>query len=189
MSHRREEMKKVRVVGFLAVLVFLGSMVGSYTVTEVLAGQSSAPPDNGGKDIITPTVEEAEGLAGYKAAIPSFLPQGFERGNIVVGLPLHQITEDSHTITQYWGSPSGEYIILIQDPDLDGLIGGEPITIAGGSGERGIFPALGNRSYEIVGFSWREGNMAFSVGGSLTGSLTEDLVRQVANSVEYEQPN
>lgn len=177
---------KATLVGFLTVLIFLGTSVGAYTVTNVFATENPSAPDNGGRSIVVPTPEDAEQIAGYEAANPSFLPEDFGRGSITVRLPFEDSPEAHHTITQYWGSPTGEVILLIQNPDLDGIIGGKPDTVAGVTGERAIYPPRGSRRHEMIGFFWREGNMSYAISGSLTGSLTESDVRQVADSIKLD---
>jgi hypothetical protein len=139
-------MKRSRIVNLLAVLTFLATTIGAYSVTNVLAENNSSPPDNGRSGgIITPAVEDAENVAGYKAATPSFLPQGFERGSTFVGFRPN-VESESKTITQYWGPQSGEFILLLQDPELDGLAGGKADTVAGVPGKRSVYPPIGSRS-------------------------------------------
>ena len=177
---------KARFVGFLIVLIFLGTSVGAYVVTDAFAQQNPPAPSDERRPAIVPTPEDAEQIAGYEAANPTFLPEGFERGSIIVSAPFDDSSESHHTITQYWGSPSGEFISIIQNPDLDGIVGGESDTIAGVGGQQAIYPSLGSRPYELVGFFWRAGDMSYSISGSLTGSLTESDVRDVSDSIEVE---
>ena len=151
-----------------------------------LPEQGPPAPGDERRPSIVPTPEDAEQIAGYEAANPTFLPEGFERGSIIVSDPFDETSGAHHTITQYWGSSSGEFISIVQNPDLDGIVGGESDSIAGVEGERAVYPALGGRTYELVGFFWRAVDMSYSISGSLTGSLTESDVREVSGSIAVE---
>jgi hypothetical protein len=155
-------------------------------VTDAFAQQNPPAPGDERRHTVVPTPEDAEQIAGYEAANPTFLPEGFERGSIVVSPPFDDSSESHHTITQYWGSSSGEFISIIQNPGLHGIVGGISDSIAGVQGERAIYPPLGSGSYELIGFFWRAGDMSYSISGSLTGSLTESDVRDVSDSIEVE---
>ncbi len=137
------------------------------------------------------TIEEASRLAGYQVAMPTFIPEGYLHSDFVLnqlGFPPQlggEWGQARRAIEQQWTWPDDPKIniLLIQYPGTDEDVSGEPIEICGRSGGREFFEAGDGREYPLVVLDWRDGDMVYSLGGSLAGTLSEEILHQIACSV------
>ena len=134
------------------------------------------------------TVEEASRIAGYSVATPAFLPEGFHRSDIAVSQLL--FGNWPRIVEQHWGwqEDSSICLVLIQDPKLEGVAGGEPAEVCGVPGQRALLEAdLGHgRPHPLLAFFWRDDDVAYVVNGTLAGPLTEEILLKIACSVRIE---
>lgn len=135
------------------------------------------------------TPEEASQIAGYNVAKLGFLPSDFYQNSIISvtdpSVPDSKVTLPKR-VEQTWSSHNKYPIIsLIQDPKLGGIgdAEGENTTIHNVNGKKVLLEANSNRP-AILSFYWREGDMAYVLFGTLTGSVNEEVLRQVADSLE-----
>jgi hypothetical protein len=140
------------------------------------------------------TLEEASEVAGFKVVSPDFIPEDFCRSlNIVVEdrcIALSEFFEDCELpiwVTQYWSwlenealEPS-EHAILVLTQSPGNIATGDTAT------EVGDYPATVEREgSEIVVLYWEIDGMYFMLAGTLNGSLSEEMVYEVAASIELD---
>ncbi len=140
------------------------------------------------------TLEEASEVAGFEVVSPDFIPEGFCRWlNIEVEdrcIALSEFFEDCELpiwVTQYWSRLGDEFLepseyamlVLTQSPgniatsDTATEVGGYPATI---KREGSMFMTL----------FWEIDGMHFLLSAQLNGPLTEELVYEVAASIEVD---
>jgi hypothetical protein len=140
------------------------------------------------------TLEEASEVAGFEVVSFGFIPEGFCRSlHISVEdrcIPLSEIIEDCDMpvwVTQYWswlGNESLEpsehaILVLTQSPGNIGT-GDKPTEV-------GDYPATVDRDGgETVVLYWEIDGMNFMLAGMLHEPLTEELIYQVAASIEMD---
>jgi len=138
------------------------------------------------------TIEEASRLVGYQVATPTFIPEGFLPGDFELnqlGFPPQLGGEwgDGKRVVQRqwtWLDDPKINILLIQHPDTDENVSGEPIEVCGHSGGREFFEAEKGREHPLLVLHWWDGDMVYSLGGSLGGPLTEEILHEIACSVK-----
>ena len=144
------------------------------------------------------TLEEASEVAGFEVVSPDFIPEGFCRSlHIEVEdrcIPLSEIIEDCDMpvwVTQYWswlGNESlepSEYPILVLTQSPGNIGTGDKPT------EVGEYPAtVDHEGGEVALFSvvlyWEIDGMHFLLGGHINAPLTEELLYEVAASIEVD---
>ena len=126
---------------------------------------------------------EASDIAGYRIATLTYLPAEFkERQSIEVH--EKKVGDLPPLVTQIWNSEEpGHFLLLQQDPNLRGLGNSEPIEIRGVPGEKNYREPTGE-SLPILTLFWREGEMSFTLTGTLSGSLDEETMYKIAESVK-----
>lgn len=135
--------------------------------------------------ITVATVEEASRLAGYSVATPEFLPEGFRlHGQILVAqLGLGEWGTRKRHVDLMWSWPEGAQLLLTQAPGIDVLAGREPTDICGRPGAKELFEAGKGREHPLLVLHWQDGDMGYSLGGSIAGLLTEEILMKIACSV------
>jgi len=136
--------------------------------------------------IIVLTVEEASRLAGYSVATPEFLPEDLRLHEqiLVAQLGLGEWGTRKRHVDLMWSWPEGAHLLLTQAPGMDVLAGREPTEICGRPGAREFFEAGNGREHPLLVLHWHDGNMGYSLGGSIAGPLTEEILYEIACSVE-----
>ncbi|MCH8813934.1 MAG: hypothetical protein IH957_02375 [Chloroflexi bacterium] len=128
-----------------------------------------------------PSLEEAVERTGYDIATPGFVPGGYE--------PVDDIAVVNHfrvgrSVEQAWAPADGSSrFSLRQDQTQTQLGGGEPFSIPGLSGERKLLPVDSTRPNPLLTLLWHDGEFTFILSALLVGSLTEDVLLDVAASV------
>jgi len=144
------------------------------------------------------TVEEASEVAGFAVVTPGFIPEDFCRGlSIHVIDPCAELREiiECHQpirVTQFWfwlGDESLEpsqraSLILVQTPGSVGT-GGVPTEVGGYPATRDYLAAEADRPARLS-LSWEIDGMYFILSGTITGPITEEMIYEVAGSVEVE---
>lgn len=138
-------------------------------------------------------VSEAESLTGYSAA-------GIENIEEVLGAVQHQVSvnlsprlvdaDHPGRIQQTWISESNPqaYIVLIQDPALDGLANSDgPAVRLGPDAQRRSASASSGRPYGLEILFWRDGDMGYVVIASKVDGMGTDKAENLALSVETGQ--
>ena len=135
--------------------------------------------------IIVYTVEEASRLAGYSVALPEFLPEGFRLHEqiLVAQLGLGEWGTRKRHVELMWSWAEGAHLLLTQVPGTDVLAGREPNEICGRPGAREFFEAGSGREHPLLVLHWQDGDMGYSLGGSMAGPLTEEILYKIACSV------
>ena len=140
------------------------------------------------------TLEEASEVAGFEVVSPDFIPEGFCRSlHISVEdrcIPLSEIIEDCDMpvwVTQYWWWLEYEdlefserpFLMLVQSPGSIGT--GDTAT------EVGDHPATIKREDSAsVTLFWEIDGMHFLLSGQINGPLTEELIYEMAASIEVD---
>jgi hypothetical protein len=136
---------------------------------------------------IVETVEEAECIAGYPVVTPGCLPESLlqQSHSIQVSQPMSDHLPKR--VIQMWGSVSSQQVVfLIQDPELDGMGGGEPFQVGEIICERWFREADDERP-ALLAFYWRDGDMAYNLCGTLTGPVDEDMMIEMMLSTKIDK--
>lgn len=144
-----------------------------------------------GFEVITTTSgEEASEVAGYRIAFPAFIPEGFERGkNIMVtqlGVPgLTNPANLPRTVEIVWAWIEDDSVkfVLTQSAKKFSVGNTEPAEICGVTGEKGLMEAVPDRMPARLVLGWSDGNLYYSLYGTLAGPLDEEILTQIACSV------
>ncbi|MBI4202268.1 MAG: hypothetical protein HY532_04035 [Chloroflexi bacterium] len=173
-------------------LLVVRAVIGVVLYLNVLRPATTAGSEEGsqlalGETRIVDTLEEASELAGYEPGNASYIPGGFRRskGNIQVTQP--DTTYLPVRVRQTWVYEADPNVgfILLQDPGLDKLGGGEPTTVGMYEGFRALSPA-GNRPYDFLTLFWTvpEMDTKYTLTGTLAAPLTEEELYRIAESVQ-----
>jgi hypothetical protein len=137
------------------------------------------------------SVQEAAGIAGYTLAEPGFLPVGFVPTSQIHIIQPKAPRPDSPRLPKYvtrswtWEKDPSVGFLLTQDPKMSGLGGGTATTINGVPGQQRLQgpnpPAM---RHSFLNLFWRDGQFGYLLEATLSGPLTEDVVRQIAASVK-----
>jgi len=141
--------------------------------------------------VIVSSLEEASRIAGYQVSTPTFLPRNLECKRIrVVQLNNPYVLSGKseprpRPVEQHWVSQDGSSLLLIQSPgmsDIDNLHR-EPIKIAGVNGCKLLYEATENVPAAIE-FHWKVDGMGYAMCGTITESLDEQILLNIANSIQ-----
>lgn len=138
------------------------------------------------------TIEEASRLVGYQVATPTFIPEDFLPGDFELnqlGFPPQLGGEwgDGKRVVQRqwtWSGDSKIHFLVMQFQGTEESVQGEPSDVGGRSGKREFFEAEKGREYPLLVLHWWDGEMVYSVSGSLKNSLSEEILNKIAYSVE-----
>lgn len=116
--------------------------------------------------------------------VPSLIPDGFERDNIFV--PSDEGGLSNGSVMQVWSNPKeNSYFIVDQRPGLKGLVEtGRPITIRGMPGELVVYPSHYPDRPADAAYYWSVEGIGIVVIGSVSGSLTESTLKEIAESMK-----
>lgn len=172
-----------REIVFPAALLIVVGVLSASATYFMLPGKSAAQtggPDAAERSTPVPVLEDAERAAGYDVKNPTWLPVGYEPGPVFVqptGIGM------SKRVIQFWSDPAtkGAAITLTQDPELDGLLDGTPITIAGREAERANYAPRGVRTWDSVDIFWKDGQgggylLTVDLGGGISDQEIEPIV-------------
>lgn len=130
------------------------------------------------------SLEEAAVRAGYVIATAHFVPDGYEPFEFI---SVTNNPRRGRSVQQIWDSVDGSSrFTLDQHPTQFKLGDGEPFDIGGLSGDRSLQPVDSTRSQPLLTLLWHEGEFTFILSALLTGSLTEEVLLDVAASVEFD---
>ena len=143
------------------------------------------------------TIEEASRLVGYPVATPTFLPTGYLAGDFQLnqlGMPPHlggEWGDGPRAVERQWTWARDPEIrfVLIQFQGTEESVRGEPSEVCGRPGKREFFEAEKGLEYPLLVLNWWDGDMVYSVGGSLGGPLTEEILHKIACSVPEVPPD
>lgn len=170
--------KKVKTI--LAVLIVFVASAIAFASANALIKNDPVLADDGKPIVSVDSVEEASRLAGYQVSTPSFLPQGFENAPKIT---VHDTNPDvPKRVMQIWNGDKDAFFLLIQDPSLDGIGGGKEAEVCGILGESKLTEATSFRP-AILSLYWRNGDMAYVLTGTLSGTHDEETLQEVASSV------
>lgn len=170
---RRSDTMKPLVIALVGIVILIIGIVLGLPGTEVV--------DNGPAFVSVPSVEEATRLAGYQVSTPTFLPEGFEDTPDEITVEA-RYTNRPKVVTQIWSVDRDVFLLLVQDPSLDGIGGAEEAVVCGVPGERAYYEATSDRA-AVLALYWRIGDMAYSLTGTLKGTLDEETLVKVACSI------
>jgi hypothetical protein len=173
--------KKVLALSLTAVVAVVSFMAFSYFLgRDALASEESG-------DINVASLDEASTSVGYRVVAPAFVPTSFEKRDVVFVMKLHVISDgpESRPVEQEWRSADGSWFSLIQLPGLAMPALGDDVQIGNKLGKKVLIPT--NPKYGLpptLALYWQDGTRGYSLGGSLTESLSEEMLVAIANSVE-----
>ena len=119
--------------------------------------------------------------AGYEVATLSYIPNEFtKKPNIEVNNRLGDLPP---VVTQMWSSDlPGHFLLLEQGPNLGGLNNSKPTEINGIQGEK-YYRETTAESPPVFALFWRDGEMGYSLAGTLNGTVNEETMYEIAKSV------
>ena len=133
------------------------------------------------------SIEEASEIAGFSVATPDLTLGILSKPNTGYSIDVNQLVQLGNRpaprpVGLSWELADGSKIRLLQAPGLQIPNIGEPITISNQLGERVFFEA---ESYmpPRVALYWMNGDIGFSLFGTLTDSVSEETLISIANSV------
>ncbi len=164
----------------LSVIAFAVGVIG-------VVGYSVAAADGNDRPgpLVTTDKAQAEQEAGYTIVTPGNLPAGMTlQAYIVEG---SKKDGKSIAVDQYWHIATDEsakqWISVMQVPDPAGLINGTAAAFSGVEGERVEYGSEAGRDYAIVELMWPHDDGFLYVAGSITGTQTEETLKQVVSSL------
>jgi hypothetical protein len=171
----------IRVKAILAVCLLLAASVIAFALTSTLLKNNTVLADDGASIVSVANTEEASQAAGYQVAAPTYLPPVFEKApNITV----HETNSNNpKRVMLIWKTgEKGTFLLLVNDPSLDGIGGGEKTIVCGVQGEREFSEATNDRP-ALLSLYWRDGDMSYVLTGTVNESLNEDTLEKIASSV------
>jgi hypothetical protein len=139
------------------------------------------------------SVEVASRIAGFKVAVPSYIPEGFRAGKFMVQLSGGGMPEElkpkfnNIQVNQYytWSGEKYPMFLLIQGPHKFGISGSEPTEICGRPGERTITKAdpRDETAYDTLSLGWESGGIYYAIIAVLGENLDEATLEKIACSV------
>lgn len=136
------------------------------------------------------SLEEASRIAGYPVTTLNVASAGLEQSELdqriwVVQLRTSSRGPESRPVQQDWILQDGSWFILVQilrSAESIQSIEGEPVDIGGMAGKRVFFEVASDVPPRVV-FYWHDGDRRYSLGGTLTESLSEEMLLKLAESV------
>jgi hypothetical protein len=139
------------------------------------------------------TAEAASKIAGFKVAVPGYIPDSFTAGKFIVqlsgaGLPDELKPKFNNTQVQQYYTWDGEkypMFLITQCPHIFGISGSEPTEICGHPGER-TFTAANPQSgvpYDKLTLGWENKGLFYVITSVLGKNLDEATVVKIACSV------
>ena len=203
---------------FLAVvtLIMLGCGNQTTKVTEPLSTQAEKPYLTESGQVLTAddlglteaemrmleekgianvaSAEVASLIAGFKVAVPAYIPEGFRAGKFMVqlsggGMPEELKPKFNNTqVNQYytWSGEKYPMFLLIQGPHEFGISGSEPTEICGRPGERTFTKAEpGDETpYDQLTLGWESDGICYAIIAVLGENLDEATLEKIACSVD-----
>ena len=172
----------------LALAFSIGSLIGTALVFGTVTKDAQGAPRDDGDTRLVPTfdnIEEAEAAAGFAIYMPTFIPESYERGPISV--ERRGGNSDRVVVSQQWTSREERSNLRINQAPRTRLGGADKqsVIVRGKQGERLSGPASGGRPGELSILHWvEEGEMSITVVGFLKGSVSEDTLMQIAESLQ-----
>ena len=170
---------KWRVI-FVGVVV-TACLAGSFLVGGLLVNKTTASEGNDNVQFVS-TVEEASRIAGYQVVKPAFLPKGLNNHSISVSEPVGDGGLPKRVIQLWSYDGKSPAIMFVQDPELDGIGGGEPAKFSGITGMRNLSPATADRPANLL-FYWQDGDMAYVITSNLTAPINEEVLENIVLSI------
>ena len=168
----------VTMLSFLLVIVCLNNAVKAND-GPVLSDKNS---------IYVSSVEVASAMAGFNVATPSPESMKFNDSSIKYSIDVNQLVQlgdkpAPYFVGQNWEFSDGSTIRIIQSPCFKSPNIGEPIDISGTIGKRVFFKAESDLPPRIALY-WTNGNVGYSLFGTLTETVSEEILISIANSVQ-----
>ena len=205
---------------FLAVVTLVTPGCGNQTtkVTEPLSTQAEKPFVTESGQVLTAadlglteeemrmleekgianvaSAEVASRIAGFKVAVPSYIPEGFHEGKFIVqlsggGMPEELKPKFNNTqVNQYytWSGEKYPMFLLIQGPHKFGIGGSEPTEIRGSPGERRFTKAdpEDETPYDKLALAWESDGIYYAIISVLGENLEEATLEKIACSVSID---
>lgn len=139
------------------------------------------------------SAEVASRIAGFKVAVPAYIPEGFRAGKFMVqlsggGMPEELKPKFNNTqVHQYytWSGEKYPMFLVIQGPHKFGIGGGEPTEIGGRPGERKFTKANpeDETPYDQLALGWESDGRYYAIIAVLGENLEEATLEKIACSV------
>jgi hypothetical protein len=180
--------KYVRYSLIVVLSIGIGGLIGTALLLSAAPNEAQESPSDDGERTydLTPkfdNIEDAEAAAGFNLYEPTFIPDGFQSGPIFVK-ELRTTGHDKMVMQTWTNREQGGFITVHHTPGVGSLAGdGRSVTVRGTTGKIEILPSVG-RPAEAISLYWSEDGIGFLVTGLLIGSVTEDTILKVAESME-----
>jgi hypothetical protein len=180
---RRKPIISVGLFVLVAMLAFIA--VNGCFKQEVKANDQ--PLVSGKESVYVSSIEEATNLAGFIVAAPDNKLMQLNDADFTYSIDVNQLAQTGekqapYFVGQTWLMSDGTEIRIIQSPCFKLPNIGEQITINGVKAERVFFKAEGKMSPSVA-FYWTDGNVGYSLFGTLSGNITEDMLIKFAGSI------
>ncbi|OGO39901.1 MAG: hypothetical protein A2147_05805 [Chloroflexi bacterium RBG_16_57_8] len=175
----------------LAVSLSLAACVISFVLVTIMfgnSGRTSAQPTSVDVAIMVDTVEDASAEAGYQIATPDPALTEFEGKGAIPSIDVMRLQIDgggprSRPVGQSWMLADGSWVRLVQIAGGMGIPGkGDAIDIAGAKTQRLFLKAEDGMPARLALY-WDSAGVGFSLCGTLTGSISEEMLIALAASV------
>ena len=136
-------------------------------------------------DMVATSLEGASQITGYRVLGPATLPEGFHRYGVIDIIKTETESGNiTYRVLQRWAWDEDQSVLLTltQDPELDGIGGGEPTQIGKWPAQRALTRPIGGEPGSL-NLYWKIQDMAFAIGACLVGPLDEATVTKIAVSL------
>jgi hypothetical protein len=184
-TKRKDLLISISIMIVVAVFSFLA-------LNAITAKRTSAQEGFSTPEMNATSIEEASKLAGYNVATLNLLSAGVRDLESVPEICVVQLRTfsrgpESRLVEQNWKLSDGSWFTFVQLPrpgeSVESIMTGDQISIGNMTGKREYLEADGTVPPRVV-FRWYEGGMRYALVGSLTESITEEVLVKLAQTVE-----
>jgi hypothetical protein len=172
--------KKLRIgLGIVLITILLSFFIFGAMINNMVNAADEEKVTT--KDWVVTDLGDASRIAGYPIVTLNNVPIDLQAPK---NFEIWETPDKAKATMQIWGTYDLNYpfIIFVQDPSCAGIIRGQPFQIGNIQGERLLIQGKDGIPDRLV-FYWRDGEMTYQIFGTLLGSVNEDTLIQLANSV------
>ena len=167
----------------MLLLALIASAIVSFTVMTTLVLGQSEPRTPPTQPVIVDTIEAAEAEVGFKIHTPSQIPDGYERGKILIS---RLNTEGRQPVVlQTWNNEdNGGFFFIQESSDLAGFIGSTTDeTLGEKQVKRSSSPSNSQRGFGLDSYFWSQDSKGIALTFPDSTTLDGGTKDQIANSI------
>jgi len=176
---------------FSVILITIAAVTSFTLVNFIFSDVAEAGSElkfSAQESIFVSSVEEASKIAGFQVATPNSELTTFADSELKYSIDVNQLVQlgtkpAPRPVGQSWELADGSMVRLLQGPGLQLPNIGEPIKIGGTIGEKIFFEAEDYMPSRIALY-WTNGDIGYSLFGTLTDSISEEILISIADSVK-----